>query len=1405
MSSEGLADLEIPASGRAISMGARLLGLEELMGLEEWMGAVESYEKTLNSTTGPDSHEKKSDLHESLAFAYFNAAIRSTVNDQFRELLGRAVTNYERAARSYTDSPGHGSAGRSLRCVAMRAYLLSWLTSRASDRKKLLEEAWTVTKESLRALEEAGEGLEFGITFNRLSISAGFLFYLNWNIQDRKKIIEDAATMGEKATKLLLSAANPEELVRAYVKTAEFFGALGDEFQEIEDNMREKCDQKARGYLTKALEISEDNCYHELTYCFPPACWVILDWDLDQWIARCEAELEYRQKTGEKFAIGWMADWLTSFYVEKSRATDDPDARIRLSRRSLEFAQEARNQYSVVSAISPRAGAFWVDCPDPEFFWQTASWETDPGKRREMLEKASQASATMLQVAEESGMPERVSYAHNVYCRILTSSAKTETDLEKARSLLEMALEHGSKSLEIDEQIQPFSYRQRSLDLNYIADIESELGQQADELARCEGLLRKAITHKGAGLELLIRWVRWYERRVPYPELYALLGTGEYELGDLLIRLYVLTKNEEYLESSVGCFEKSIEFLRKRDLAARIAESYWALAKTRDLLGEYSSAADMFDQASENYRTAAQMIPQLKSLYLNHSTYMQAWSEIERARYHHEHEDFAEAANYYRIASNLHNSTDRWNSLGPIYLAWSQLEEAEDLSRLARGEEAIQVLRKASALFDESKQSLEREIRKTESRGEKLAITEGMLWSEIGSEFCKARRLFEEAKILDRKGDHRASSRRYGQAAETFEKILGNHDVKQGDIDLRFIAKVSRAWEKMTIAEYDASPQLYLAASSLFEDARQLSRNEKAGWLALGHSHFCKALESGISLVDKGSLELSGTIQSHFESAASYYARAGSKDALECAEAGKLLFEALTHMTLANKEEDIPKKAMLYSMAERVLLASADSFMRAGFTGKKEEVLRLVGKASIEKSVALSLTEILHAPSLISSRQSIATDLPGPNSPAGLEWFEQAYVHQNVAVRNMLSNTGPLVEVDIALVNAGRRSAKLARLEGLVSDDLELVTPPEEYPVSGNGLDLRGRVLHPLNTVSFKLVLKPRFQGFFNLHPVVSYLDEHGAAKSQPLGPVDILASPIVEFLARCFSTDYSTKRIPQDLAGWRSLMEVVSSMKIPRSRVYGDARYGHTFSKPLEMLIKSGLVESRIFLGERGRGGRVLKIRASYEKGAIRRLIDQIASRPVETASPTYPDRRLSAIVFTDVVGYTSLTQKNEPLAMEILEDHRRLLRPLFSIRNGREVKTVGDMFLVEFPSALEAVKCALDIQKTLSQRNTRCPADKKISVRIGVHVGDVEHKQGDLYGDAVNIASRIQPLADPGGILITRQVYEQIRNRPDIETRSLGKRELKNVDGSLELFSVLPLQPLSRRSLSTSSHKQA
>jgi adenylate cyclase len=160
---------------------------------------------------------------------------------------------------------------------------------------------------------------------------------------------------------------------------------------------------------------------------------------------------------------------------------------------------------------------------------------------------------------------------------------------------------------------------------------------------------------------------------------------------------------------------------------------------------------------------------------------------------------------------------------------------------------------------------------------------------------------------------------------------------------------------------------------------------------------------------------------------------------------------------------------------------------------------------------------------------------------------------------------------------------------------------------------------------------------------------------------------------------------------------------------------------------------------------------------------------------------------MFTDIVGYTSLTQRNEAAAMELLGEQRTVVRPLLARHGGKEVKTIGDAFLIEFESALEAVRCAFDVQQYLHELNLGRPADRKINLRIGVHLGDVIHSQNDVYGDAVNIASRIEPFALPGGVCISEQVYDQIKNKSDFQLLSVGRKELKNVGEPVELFKVV------------------
>ena len=160
---------------------------------------------------------------------------------------------------------------------------------------------------------------------------------------------------------------------------------------------------------------------------------------------------------------------------------------------------------------------------------------------------------------------------------------------------------------------------------------------------------------------------------------------------------------------------------------------------------------------------------------------------------------------------------------------------------------------------------------------------------------------------------------------------------------------------------------------------------------------------------------------------------------------------------------------------------------------------------------------------------------------------------------------------------------------------------------------------------------------------------------------------------------------------------------------------------------------------------------------------------------------------MFTDMVGYSALAQRDDELALELLEEHRLLLREIFPRFHGTEVKTIGDGFLVEFHSALEAAECAIEIQRALSKRNADAPVERRIAIKIGVHIGDVVHRDHDIYGDGVNIASRIEPLAGPGGICVSMDVERQIRNKLDARFEKLAQTELKNISIPMDLFRII------------------
>ena len=173
---------------------------------------------------------------------------------------------------------------------------------------------------------------------------------------------------------------------------------------------------------------------------------------------------------------------------------------------------------------------------------------------------------------------------------------------------------------------------------------------------------------------------------------------------------------------------------------------------------------------------------------------------------------------------------------------------------------------------------------------------------------------------------------------------------------------------------------------------------------------------------------------------------------------------------------------------------------------------------------------------------------------------------------------------------------------------------------------------------------------------------------------------------------------------------------------------------------------------------------------------------------------RRLAAILAVDVVGYSRLMGEDEAGTARSVSEHRDAARPIVAGLGGRIVKTMGDGLLLEFPSVVAAVDCAIAIQKLMRERNADAPPDKQILYRIGVNLGDVLIEGEDILGDGVNIAARLEGICDPGGILVSGSAFDHVRGKVDANFIDLGEKELKNIARPVRAYSVEAGAPLSR-----------
>ena len=165
---------------------------------------------------------------------------------------------------------------------------------------------------------------------------------------------------------------------------------------------------------------------------------------------------------------------------------------------------------------------------------------------------------------------------------------------------------------------------------------------------------------------------------------------------------------------------------------------------------------------------------------------------------------------------------------------------------------------------------------------------------------------------------------------------------------------------------------------------------------------------------------------------------------------------------------------------------------------------------------------------------------------------------------------------------------------------------------------------------------------------------------------------------------------------------------------------------------------------------------------------------------------RRLAAILAADIAGYSRLMHEDEAATVRDLKAHQSVILPLIGRHGGRIIDTAGDGIMAEFPSVIGATECAVEIQTVMAERNEEVPESRRMRFRIGINLGDVIHDETRIYGDGINIAARLEALAEPGGVLVSSTVYDQVRGKLPLTFEDVGERQVKNIEQPVRMYQL-------------------
>ena len=1172
------------------SLDKSLRDIELLRNAGEWLKAIEVYKQLLAATFEP--RERASFLRE-IGFCLRRAATQSSTIADFQQRILGAEESYRLAASEFDSMAEMRSEANHCQSAALVCGSLS--AGDPIEKQRILNEARMKEIEAFRLFVEKSNVMGAAESCGSLLEIAVELVNVHSDVATNQTVLQEGLEAWDALFKLNVEI--EQRLLAELYAWSSWLRYQAALFLP-DDNQRKSSGDMSLEHARLAVKLSLAS---EDTYSIAFSN-IRLAWATDEFTGDTNtAEVSFRNALTSAFKTGdhWLkanAHYGLCFVSYWRMGQEEDYEKMKISSNDCaEHARKAIEEGRVVNCGFIIALAYALGLA--ENYYTLARLESESQKQTEDLTEAIEMARKAVEEARSGGSGLALSLSLHSLSKVLHFVAIREKDQLQRRVMLREALETRKESIQKASQATPFFYWNLGVFHSYLARITADLAEdQPDDssqlledaaciMEECIGLCRKASgTFPEEQKGPLAWYLSWY--------------------SDILAKLYLSNRKPSFLEEARAALDEAAAVYEKAAAPANAARMKWQAARISADSGELSRAGKEFEEASRAFELAAAKTPKLTRVYLEYSILMKAESYAQRARLADREGQNDEAAELFLNTSNLLETSSHWQLFAPFYKASGVVEEAESASGTEDLEKAVEQFQHARNIFMEVERTLEVGLRTGKSEDERKAMSQLIEDAGLRSKYCLARSELEEGKLLSRLARSNALEK-FAKARALFGQLAIDH-VSQDERDqLDLLAMSCTAEEKLALGDERAEPNAYAEAAQIFETIKERSRTKKVHTLALSQLYYCKALENGAKYLTGQGPNFFDEAKMNLERAVRAYSEAGSWRASSWAEATRSYLDAHAFLDKAEAALEVSERLRQYALAERCLSHAANLFEKAGYRNRKEEAIKSLERVKKRRKFAVSLQNVLASP-LTSSPVEVSVgafhEIDAIPSPKELE---RPNVQGMITVPAEVEIGGQF-EVQFDLVNAGNTLAVLVKLEKAFPKAWNIIQSPARYQLVDGSVNLAGKKLEPVKTETITLVARSGEAGYFEIRPRVVFIDDLGqlriheltAAQVTVLAPLVLnLTRPASELIFKslldAFVRDHRDRKTFIEKAGWRSMVEIARAARVPRSSLYGT---GGRRGPALFELQRKGLAEMRIFPGERGRGGRVMKIRVSPE-----------------------------------------------------------------------------------------------------------------------------------------------------------------------------------------------------------------